>query len=279
MIDAIRLRVTNLPRSVDFYQTHLGMSRVTLFPESGTAFLKYPNSPLCTGILLEQRRNNEPALSVASPQDVTQGYSHLTIAVLEVELAYYRLNQLGHELLPCIEPSQRNLLDPDGHCIRLMEYDAISTKGKAEPWEHASVQRVSLRVRDPQQSLQFYRRTLGFNLLSEQSSSQHGATHYLVGYPESRQGVRSPAEVTLTSTVLELQHIWKGEDEPNFEYRVDASCGFVGLRVYESFLAPLKARLHSEGMGIIDTASGIVFHDPEGYPWQIEAHSIASTSP
>jgi catechol 2,3-dioxygenase-like lactoylglutathione lyase family enzyme len=225
------LRVRNLDRSIGFYSERLGMV------VSGDGSLVGFGG--ATGI--EFRRGGGEGVFGA---EVDDGYWKIGITLADVDVARSRLMSAGVEVSEARQFLDIGYLchlsDPDGYVIELLQHRFAENHVPIEPDEDfplgqaATLGQVTLRVRDADASLGFYRDRLGMTLLSRQDVPDHRFTlYFLAGTAE----IPPDPDVDAVGnrewlwqrpyTTLELQHRWEAPE--HYQTGVDAGGGFWGL--------------------------------------------------
>ena len=243
------LRVRNLDRSVGFYREQLGM--VMSGDGSSVGFGG------ATG--LELRRGGGEGVFGAAADD---GYWKIGITLADVDVARSRLTAAGVEVSEARQFLDIGYLchlqDPDGYVIELLQHRFAENHRPIEPdpdfplGQAATLGQVTLRARDIDASLGFYRDRLGMTLLSRQEVPDHRFTLYFLAAT-----AETPPDPDIDAvgnrewlwqrpyTTLELQHRWDAPEA--YRTGVDAGGGFWGV----TFVA--------------DVASAEELRDPDGY--------------
>ncbi|WP_417345167.1 VOC family protein [Ferrimonas sp.] len=273
-----RLRVSNLERSMAFYQSQLAMELVSLESEGGRrwATLSY-GSAQASLVLIE----DEVPLAVAVQPNPAEGYWKFSLAVDSVAGAVWALRRMGVATGEPFEVPQVALLchftDPDGYCIELVQRIFGSV---AEPLGESgfasfapSLLLSTVRVKDPGLSLAFYQQAMGMRLLSRQPVPERNMTLYFLGYDDASLPEPDLEAVANREwlwqrpyTLLELQHIQGTESLPGFRYHNGPERGFVGLGVLGLDPRELKSELAQWG---VRWESGGRWVDPDGIAWSL----------
>ncbi|KAF0683264.1 Aste57867_24696 [Aphanomyces stellatus] len=118
--------------------------------------------------------------------------------------------------------------DPDGYEVQVAEREA-SPDAAGISWHHST-----LRVKDAQASLAFYKTMLGFTLLHEQRNDKERFTAYFLGTPAEPTPLSAASLRNQLATVVELRHYDGTESQPDFKYsngNVEPHRGFGHLAV------------------------------------------------
>jgi lactoylglutathione lyase len=133
-----------------------------------------------------------------------------------------------------------------------------------------------MRVKDPAQSIAFYRDVLGMKLLDRYDFPEMKFSLYFMGYPESEIPADPAARVQWVfeqKALIELTHNWGTEDDPDFRYH-DGNAqpqgfGHIGISVPNVDRA--CARFDELGVEFVKRPQdgkmkGLAFiKDPDGY--------------
>lgn len=259
MFIAHSLIIRNPRRSLDFYQHILGMEMVSHqlngegIEEIHSYQLRFPNN-LQAGLLELQfypQRNFQRQDQV---DGLDVGYWKIGITTANVDLAAAYLQKHGIDVS---KPQQfldvgymAHLRDPDGYLIELLQNELpIDNSSLNKPNEFAkqsTFAHVSLRVANPEKSLNFYCQGLGMKLLSRQFIEQHDFTLYFLAFTQENPPVDDIDAVSnrlwlwqRPYPVLELQffHARSGG------YSASAASGFSGLRVQIDKFSEVKSNL------------------------------------
>ena len=317
------LLVSDLEASVAFYRERLGMQLQRSIQAADTsgerhALLAFPpragniDVPL-TRLHLVQRAASTALLSQHGAEDADAedtapaGYWKIAVTLADVHAAAVRLRAAGVEVS---EPRQFrdigylcHFADPDGHTIELLQH----TFGACEPsstdpngadpdgadpdGEDGSLPLggpghfglITLRVKDPEVSLRYYRDVLGMRLLSRQTVAPYRFTLYFLAFTEETPPLADIDAVENREwlwqrpyTVLELQHRW-GSEEGDFRYRVGDDTGFNSFSIAAADAQQAADEFARAGLAItVGAPFAEVFHsdarttcDPDGYALRI----------
>ncbi|MDH3692572.1 MAG: VOC family protein [Gammaproteobacteria bacterium] len=196
------------------------------------------------------------------------GYWKVGVTVADVDLARRRLERAGVDVT---EPFQFldigylcHLSDPDGYIIELLQHDFEHNyrPSRSDPrhklGSKPALGQITLRVKDPAVSLDFYQRLLGMRLLSRQVVKPHRFTLYFLASTGEQTPVADLDAVENREwlwrrpyTTLELQHVW-GTEHGSFEYQqqTEGTTGFWGLGYVTPHLSTLLSKLESEAVPI-----------------------------
>ncbi|MEM7169771.1 MAG: VOC family protein [Pseudomonadota bacterium] len=196
-------------------------------------------------------------------QDVEDLYWKIGVTLCDVDLAVDRLRIRDVEVS---QPRQFqeigylcHLRDPEGYVIELLQH-RFAWNHKPQPAAPgyalggpAVLGQVTLRIRDPEASLRFYKQVLGLRLLSRQAVPEHGFTLYFLAATQERPPHEDLDAVSNREwlwqrpyTTLELQHIW-GREARFGPYRQSGAGepGFDGLDFMCPTLDPILKSLNS----------------------------------
>ncbi len=233
VISALHLDVSNPDASIAFYVDQLGMQLAESRTEQGIHAVAFPSDASATQLHLHHR----PDASAYSPKD-NDAYWKIGVTLSDVDSERERLRQNGIEVTEPIQFHDIGYLchldDPDGYTIELLQH----TFEDSPPAQGAdrTLGQISLRVRDIDASLAFYRDELGMSLLSRQRVESRGFTLYFLAFTDE-----SPPDPDIDAvsnrewlwqrpyTALELRH------EPNAQKRIphppDSELGFRGISI------------------------------------------------
>lgn len=190
-VDAVGMTVSDLDRAVTFYSEVLTFEQVNVVEVSGAPYERLQG---LTGVRMRTARlrlgDETIALTVYStpkgrpiPADARsndQWFQHIAIIVSDMDRAYQRLKAYGvvhvspaPQRLPDWNPNAGGIRafyfrDPDGHVLEILQFPP--DKGLPK-WQRPStrlflgIDHTAVVVRDTDQSLRFYRDTLGFRVV------------------------------------------------------------------------------------------------------------------
>jgi len=195
-LSELLLDISTPEASLDFYIGKLGMELVSenYFPEKEEVIYRLA---FVDGTRLNLRHRSGGAYENASYQESENDvYWKIGITIADVDLARQRLIEGGIEVT---EPCQFydigylcHLEDPDGYCIELLQHRFGKIPQPRPPMEGyplgnvPRIGQISLTVRDAEESLAFYRDTLGMCLLSRQEAPAHGFTLYFLAFTDEQ---------------------------------------------------------------------------------------------
>ncbi|MGY0216767.1 VOC family protein [Endozoicomonadaceae bacterium StTr2] len=258
----VSLYIANAEQSLEFYQNQLGMTLLESSTVDGVQYLQFSfdPSPERKEAILELIC--DPANIACFPKDRNslEGYWKIAISIKDVDIARQKLLDQGVEVTDAFQVPDVAYLchfyDPNGYCLELIQHK-FQHNHTTEPentdyvlGNRPVLSLVTYRAKNIDSSLAFYNRIPGLKLLSKMAVSQRGFDLYFLGY--SAEEVTDVESLTIreslwqkNTTMIELQHIFKFNDESDFQYKVGAETGFKGLT------------LKSEKAQIL--------HDPDGY--------------
>jgi lactoylglutathione lyase len=228
------------------------------------------------------------------------GYWKIGITLGDVDLAREYLVDSG---MVVSEPRQFldigylcHLNDPDGYSIELLQHRFSENHQPCSPQPNYNLRsiptfgQITLRIKDPDKSLNFYTQGFGMRLLSRQIVEAYRFTLYFLAYTEEQPPFPDIDDVRNREwlwqrpyTVLELQHVW-GTENGTVSYRTTPDTGFERISIatsdLESTLAKLiDRRVHSAPLSQFDdslSTNTVTVLDPDGYSVRIveasEAH-------
>ena len=305
------LRIADPTISLAFYQTKLGMTLHARAESTVDAvriqhyFLGFvrPGTEGNTNssdllhlpaTLIELTHWPDQTTAENSPSAVENaGYWKIGITLADVDLAREQLLDAG---LAVSEAQQFHdvgylchLNDPDGYSIELLQHRFAHNHQPSAPLLNVALRgvptfgQISLRVKDPENSLDFYVRGLGMRLLSRQIIEPHRFTLYFLGCTEEQPPYADVDDVRNREwlwqrpyTVLELQHVW-GTELGQFHYRVTPDTGFERISLIADDADAVVAGLiavgpcvsHTKSFDPILSANTITVRDPDGYAVRI----------
>ncbi len=268
------LRVADVARSTEFYQTCLGMTLVSEYQQQGQycrllGYVRSTESAPPTLLELIETKDFK-----CLPGLVPAGYWKIAISVADVDIARLCLTEKGINVTPAHQvPNVAylcHLNDPDGYCIELIQHyfeanHCPQLRNDQYPLGSEAVfSLITYRVKNPEVSVAFYQQ-LEMRLLSRQDIDFAGFTLYFLGYSEE---ILPDADICAVGnrewlwqrpyTLIELQHNWGTELQDAFVYDVSAGTGFVGVELVsnEPELLAQADQSHAETP---------VYFDPDGY--------------
>ena len=298
------LRISDPAASVRFYQNNLGMSLLTQrvqgsathyflgFIEPGNAAaLIEPDvaqwQPICFLELIHD--SGRPPADIRKQPDTSEGYWKIAISVKDVAAARDHLIANGVDVdnprqIPDIA-YLCHLNDPDNYCIELIQHDflhnhvpeaANSAYSLGTP---PTFSLITYRVKDAAKSLMFYENVLGMRLLSRQVVESREFTLYFLAYTDEEPPHADIESVNNREwlwqrpyTMVELQHIWGTESQPDFAYRVGPESGFEGVSIgakgFDDFLEKIGKQDYEVEICDADpilNAKTATVTDPDGY--------------
>lgn len=302
------LRISEPDQSIPFYTSKLGFTLYNKHCDGDDTYysLRYekqsqsgsdasPDIPseenAC--LLTLVHRPSKPPADIRKQPDFSEGYWKIALAVKDVDIARTCLVENGVDVdSPRQIPDVAYLchfFDPDGYCIELIQHDFADKHkaGQINPNHALGTEPVfsliTLRAANIEQSQRFYAKLFGMRLLSRQAIPSRAFTLYFFAFThdlppnadidhiENREWLwRRPY------TILELQHIWGTEKDPDFEYRTDAESGFEGMSIackdFDDLLSKAAAMGFSHIKSDNDPVTGartVSIVDPDGYRIQV----------
>lgn len=192
-VDSIGLTVSDLDRSVDFYTTVLGFEKVSETEVTGAEHERLDGLFGVRKRVARLRLGDESIVLTeylaprgrAAPTDARsndQWFQHIAIVVRDMGEAYAHLRKhkvthasSGPQRLPDWNPNAGGIeafyfKDPDGHALEVIHFPP----GKGDPrWQTPSkslfrgIDHTAIVVADTDESLRFYRDTLGLRVAGE----------------------------------------------------------------------------------------------------------------
>lgn len=267
-------RVKDPKRSIEFYQKNFGMKLYGQFKFGKFKFDNYYlgiEAAAPTGAGWWQRdgilelahnygtENDETYTLNNGNEEPNRGFGHICFTVDNIEAACNRLDANGVAFKK--KPSdgrQKDIafvLDPDGYWVELVENKNIAdskvenvTKLETYKFNHTMI-----RVKDPKESLDFYRNTLGMKLLRTSEHANAKFTLYFLGYVTDPNFVENSGEgVWNREAVLELTHNWGTENDPDFKYHNgnDAPQGYGHIGITVPDVTKAMEQLEKAGVSI-----------------------------
>ena len=211
------------------------------------------------------------------------GYWKIALSVADLDIAHGRLVEKG---IAVNEPFQVpdvaylcHCEDPDGYCVELIQHRfqqnhvSLSTDNRFALGTPTSFSLITLRTRDPQQSIAFYETELGLRLVSKQEVAHRGFTLYFLSSdaempPSGRvEAIENRAWLWQRPyAVLELQHVWGTENEPAEYYDTAPT---TGLRNFGLLSKTLATSIHGRKNHALFGCPSMVMKDPDGYAIEI----------
>lgn len=217
------------------------------------------------------------------------GYWKIGVTLKEVDLARQSLVDTGVHVSPAKQFLDIGYLchlsDPDGYCIELLQHRFAQNHQPSQPQMKYALKsqprlgQITLRVKDPETSLQFYIERLEMRLLSRQIVEPYRFTLYFLACTSEEPPFNDIDDVRNREwlwqrpyTLLELQHIW-GTEHGGFAYRVSPDTGFYrisfALRGMDRLINTLvdwgvNVKTPKQFDPILQTETMTVF-DPDGY--------------
>lgn len=254
------LHISDAERSLAFYAGALGMALSHRGQAAGETVLRlaYPRRHASSPTELELRHRPPPP-HVADHDHAPKGehsYWKIGVTLADIDLARARLQARGVDVS---EPLQFedigylcHLADPDGHVIELLQhrfaanYVPVTPRDDTPLGSDATFGQISLRVKNAETALDFYRERLGLTLLSRQSVPRRRFTLYFLSAVAD-----TPPDPDLEAvanrewlwqrpyTTLELQHRWEAQDASAAWAPSDsAALGFAGMVIETAALPP-----------------------------------------
>ncbi|MDH3233582.1 MAG: VOC family protein [Alphaproteobacteria bacterium] len=252
------LRIGQPERSLAFYTDALGMALTHRGRADGETVLRlaYPSRQGASPTELELR--HRPPSSAAAPAASTDLHSYwkIGITLADVDLARTRLKARG---VAVSEPKQFedigylcHLADPDGHAIELLQHRFAANHVPVTPRDDVSLGsdatfgQITLRVKDAEAALRFYRDRLGLTLLSRQPVPRRRFTLYFLAAvadtppnPDLEAVANREWLWQRPYTTLELQHHWGAEDgAARWAPQDGAAVGFGGVVIETNTIEP-----------------------------------------
>ena len=238
-------------------------------------------------------RPDQPATKPTDSAAGKAGYWKIGVTLADVNLAREHLVDSG---VTVSEPQQFldigylcHLNDPIGYSIELLQHRFAENHQSCPPQPNYKLRsmptfgQITLRVKDPDKSLNFYTEGLGMRLLSRQIVKPYQFTLYFLAYTEEQPSFPDLDDVRNREwlwqrpyTVLELQHVW-GTEKGQVSYRTTPDSGFERISIattdLESTLAKLiDSRAPVDPVREFDASLGTntaTVLDPDGYSVRI----------
>ena len=284
------LAITDPDSSLDFYTSTVGMTLVASrvcggrshyflgFVASDEADNPVPPYPACLLELVFDPACRE--IDNQGRDGVLPGYWKIALSVADLELARQSLLRRGVRVSEAVQVPDVAYLchfdDPDGYCIELIQHRMRTNHQAEAPDDRYALATptcfslITVRVRDPEQSIEFYRRELGLRLVSRQQLAERGFTLYFLSADRETPPSDDIDDIDMREwlwqrpyALLELQHIWGTEQRAEFAYRSDAATGFEKTRWLVEELS---------GEASVDaclSCAAIERVDPDGYRLQL----------
>ncbi|EEQ99754.1 conserved hypothetical protein [Perkinsus marinus ATCC 50983] len=273
----LMVRAAELERTIQWYETYLGMETIKRTPTSAT--VGYPSKPDSAGV--EFRVHDNPVATYsASDHDL---YWKISLYLPHVRLAYRRLLSMGVPVSTPIQFKDIGYLahteDPTGYNIELIQHQfernfseeyAASLKDDRSPLgQQTGIGLLTLRATNAERSKDFYTKVLGMSLLSSQYVSDAFDLHFFADTIEKPPNA-DPWSVdnrewlwsrSFTSVELQVKHgIDRFKEIPNDQlgYR-----GF-GVRVKAHIFDRLKEECGA-GMDLRYGEEVVHITDPDGH--------------
>ncbi|CAN6623373.1 glyoxalase I [Trichomonascus vanleenenianus] len=292
------MRIKDPKETLAFYEKHFGMQLVKklAIPQLGfdNYFLAFTGDQTVHKSLpwyereglLELCHNHgsekDPNFKVNNGnEEPHRGFGHICFSVDDIGAACDKLEVAGVKFKKRLSDGRQKdiafALDPNGYWIELIQNRTLSPKGSGT-YNMATTRfnHSMIRVRDPEQSVQFYRDLLGMSLLRMARFEEAKFTLYFLGYnhqdPNFVEG--SGEGVSNREGIIELTHNWGTESDPEFTTYHNGNdepqgFGHFGITVpdvdeainrLENLGVPIKKRKTDGKMKFI----GFVI-DPDGY--------------
>ncbi len=211
------------------------------------------------------------------------GYWKIALSVADMKIAHGKLLTKG---VPVNDPFQVpdvaylcHCEDPDGYFIELIQHRFEQNHTDLAPDDRfalgtpTSFSLITCRVRDPQQSIAFYENHLGFRLVSKQTVAHRGFTLYFLSCDVDSPPCSDIEDVGIREwlwqrpyALLELQHVWGTENEPDGYYDSDQTSGFRSFGLLSETLA---TSIHGRTNHAVFNCPSMVIKDPDGYSVEV----------
>ena len=254
-LSRVILRARSPQNLARFYVEHFGM---TLLEEGPPVVVGYDGD----GALIELRQARDGGDYVHRRED---RYWKIGITLPNVDIARTQLVDAG---MAVSQPNQFgdigymcHLEDPEGFSIELLQhrFQANRNDDDGDPAAPLGgggrIGQITLRVKELEAALGFYRDGLGMTLLSIQPVTEYGFTLYFLAFTEERPPVGDLEAVGNREwlwqrpyTTLELQHV-PGNAGP-FALPPEHYPGFAGIAI--SGASERKGQLVDDGGGLVE---------------------------
>lgn len=302
------LRISDPDVSLPFYRDKLGMTLLTQreqgtathfflgFVEPGDQSTSEETNPSRWETLTTLELVYDPARTPADIRqqpDSSEGYWKIAISVPDVDIARDRLVSNGIDVdTPRQVPDVAYLChcnDPDNYCIEFIQHDfqqnhkPVSDNADYALGTEPTFSLITYRVKNVETSLEFYSDVLGMRLLSKQVVKSRGFTLYFLACTTESPPLADIESVHIREwlwqrpyTMVEFQHIWGTEDQPDFAYRTGPESGFESLsfstKNLDSFLKVAERRGHTAEICELDPLlqrRTATISDPDGFTLRI----------
>ena len=252
------LYISNIEKSLEFYKNKLGMKLLNKFKKDEKEFfhLKFNEDTNEAILELIYEKDNTQTIYQNKKERLT-GYWKFSISIKDVNIAREKLIEQGVEVTtPFQVPNVAYLChfkDPDGYSLELIQHKFEQNHiPKVENPNYklgnkAILSLITYRVKNIEQSLEFYTNTLNMKLFSKMDVSQRGFDLYFLGYTQDKLPNENIEAIENREwlwqrdfTMIELQHIHKNSQDKNFYYEVGKTSGFDNITILDNYEKTLK---------------------------------------
>ena len=265
---SLRLAVSHIDRSVDFYVNTLGMTIVrSLFDKTNNvkkALLSYHNPVHPFFLCLEQHLNATPPPNFIPQKDDL--YWKIGIALEDIELARDNIIAKGQHVS---DPHQFldigylcHLRDPDGYVIELLQHTFNRkipplVSNRKPLGQNAHIGQVSLRVKNIDENLRYYKDAFDLELIAKMNVKPANFDLYFFASKESPKRPSVALDDVKNRewlwsqpiTTLELMHRPDMEKDKYFQYKLpqehEMGCKGIGFsKQPPAIIAPDKVPIY-----------------------------------
>ena len=244
-LSCLRLSITCAERALKFYRDQLGMRLIEQSRVNNNKILRLGFEGDQSASILE--------LMIDQPGNVNNaqhnsGYWKIAIAVADLDNTYQCLMDRGVDVSTPFEVPDVAYLchaqDPDGYCIEFIQHRFVRNHqaqvidSSCALGSKAVFSLITLKIKDPKTSLDFYQNQLGLRLISRQQVTDRGFTLYFLSADNEHPPCNDIDDIPLREwlwqrpyTLLELQHVHGTELDPGFAYCSNRTTGlhFIGV--------------------------------------------------
>lgn len=281
ILNGTTLRINNPEVSVEFYKNNFGFEllKTDKYDNFDLYSLGIRNSdekePYAKQGVVHLLHNNIDRFVPDNGNGEHKGFGHLCVSVDNIDAAEKKLLANGVKFQKKLADGRQKdiafALDPDNYWIELIEH-GINKKEGTTDLRNNRFNHTMIRVRNPEESVEFYKGLFGLKLLSKREFESAKFTLYFLAFDDElvTEGSVDKKTQAAREGILELTHNWGTELDKDFRGYYTGNenpKGFSNITVsvvgLPNFAQRAITKLGEDKVKVTDEV--VEVHDPDGY--------------